>query len=173
MSLRGYWRTDSVRIACRPAIRITRLTTTARTGRRTKRSVNFMGVLPGPLAVFRLRRRVVGRLRRVVDLDRGARTKLENSGGHDLLAGLQALENGHLVAAPRAELHELLPNALVLRAVGALHRLDDVHRVAVRRVVDRRGGNRDDRRRGAEAHRGRDEHARLELRFRVREGGLD
>src|SRR5436309_12091117 len=42
MSLRGYWRTLSERIACNPAIRITRLTTIARTGRLTNRSVNFM-----------------------------------------------------------------------------------------------------------------------------------
>ena len=38
----GYWRTFRVRIACRPAMMITRLTTRARTGRRMKRSVNFM-----------------------------------------------------------------------------------------------------------------------------------
>src|SRR5205809_2327255 len=41
MSLRGYWRTLRERIACKPAIRMTRLTTMARTGRLTKRSVNL------------------------------------------------------------------------------------------------------------------------------------
>src|SRR5437763_944846 len=40
MSLRGYWRTLIVRIACKPAIRITKLTTNASTGRLMKRSVN-------------------------------------------------------------------------------------------------------------------------------------
>ena len=40
MSLRGYCLTLSARIDCSPAIRITRLTTIARTGRLTKRSVN-------------------------------------------------------------------------------------------------------------------------------------
>ena len=40
-SLRGYWRTWSVRIACRPAMMMTRLTTAASTGRRMKRSVMF------------------------------------------------------------------------------------------------------------------------------------
>src|SRR5947209_19469954 len=41
-SLRGYWRTLSERIACTPAITMIRLTTSARTGRRMNRSVNFM-----------------------------------------------------------------------------------------------------------------------------------
>src|SRR5712692_2694672 len=41
-SLRGYWRTLSERTACTPAITIRRLTTTARTGRRMNRSVNFI-----------------------------------------------------------------------------------------------------------------------------------
>ena len=40
MSLRGYCRTLSVFIACSPAIRMTKLITIARTGRRMKRSVN-------------------------------------------------------------------------------------------------------------------------------------
>src|SRR3989304_1178834 len=44
-SLRGYWRTLRVRIACSPAMRMSRLTTRARTGRRMKRSVNFIGQL--------------------------------------------------------------------------------------------------------------------------------
>src|SRR5438874_9359875 len=43
MSLRGYWRTLIVRIACKPAMRITKLTTSASTGRLMKRSVkDFM-----------------------------------------------------------------------------------------------------------------------------------
>ena len=42
MSLRGYCRTLSERIACNPAIRMTRFTTIASTGRLTNKSVNFM-----------------------------------------------------------------------------------------------------------------------------------
>src|SRR5579862_1712296 len=42
MSLRGYCRTLNERIAYNPAIRMTRLTTIASTGRFTNRSVNFM-----------------------------------------------------------------------------------------------------------------------------------
>src|SRR5438046_3277539 len=40
ISLRGYWRTLIVFIACKPAMRITKLTTSASTGRLMKRSVN-------------------------------------------------------------------------------------------------------------------------------------
>src|SRR5512135_3655491 len=44
LSLRGYCRTTRVRIAWNPAIRITRFTTRASTGRRMNRSVkDFMG----------------------------------------------------------------------------------------------------------------------------------
>ena len=46
MSLRGYWRTLSARIDWIPAMRMTRLTTIARTGRLTKRSVNFISCSP-------------------------------------------------------------------------------------------------------------------------------
>src|SRR2546421_11938613 len=42
----GYWRTLSVRIACRPAMMMTRFTTIARTGRLTKMSVNFNAASP-------------------------------------------------------------------------------------------------------------------------------
>src|SRR3954453_6130236 len=40
MSLRGYCRTFNVFIACNPAMRMTKLTTIASTGRLMKRSVN-------------------------------------------------------------------------------------------------------------------------------------
>src|ERR1700730_14747788 len=60
MSLRGYWRTLIVFIACKPAMRITKLTTSASTGRRIKRSVkDFMSILSGErtrLACWRWRR---------------------------------------------------------------------------------------------------------------------
>src|SRR3954467_9786819 len=47
----GYCRTLSDRIACNPAMMITRLTTMARTGLRMKVSVNFMA----PSAILRVR----------------------------------------------------------------------------------------------------------------------
>jgi hypothetical protein len=45
LSSLGYCRTVRLRIACRPAITMTRLTTIASTGRRMKMSVNFMARL--------------------------------------------------------------------------------------------------------------------------------
>src|SRR5512140_2221701 len=99
MSLRGYCRTLSERIDCRPAITITRLTTIARTGRLMKRSVNRMS------ALLRPRRGVVGRLDRVVDLDRRPRPQLEHARRHDLVARLDPRQDRHLVATRAAQLH--------------------------------------------------------------------
>src|SRR5688572_30999996 len=47
MSLRGYCRTLSDDIACKPAMTITKLTTSASTGRRMKRSVKPFMTAPG------------------------------------------------------------------------------------------------------------------------------
>src|SRR5437763_6874349 len=161
MSLRGNCRTESERTAWSPAMRMTRLTTMARTGRLMKRSVSFRVVVAWlrgceavgatrprndaasqpPLRVFRFRRRAVARLHRVVDRHRGAGPQLEHARGHHFLARLDAGEHGDLVAARAAELHELLAHAaiaLVRLRIG--HVLDDVHRVAERRVRD--GGSR-------------------------------
>src|SRR5574341_1246712 len=66
MSLLGNCRTLSDRIDWMPAMRMTRFTTTARTGRRTKRSVKDFFIS----AVLGLRGRAVGRLDAVVDEDR-------------------------------------------------------------------------------------------------------
>src|SRR4029077_4131954 len=85
MSLRGYCRTLSARIDCRPAMRITRLTTIARTGRLTNRSVKRIF-----LAVLRLRRRLVRRLNLVVDENGCAVAKLEHARGNDLFLRLDA-----------------------------------------------------------------------------------
>src|SRR5262245_4554239 len=152
MSLRGYCRTDSVRIDWIPAMRITRLTTIARTGRLMKRSVNFMG--PGsPSAVHGVRRRVVAGLRLVVDLDGRAVAQLEHPRGHDLLAGLEPREDRDLVAAAGPDLDELLAHALVgLAAVLVLQLRDDEDRVAVGSVIDRGRRDRDDVAGGAEVH---------------------
>src|SRR5215510_1294579 len=74
MSLRGYWRTLNARIDCSPAMRITRLTTIARTGRLTKRSVRRI------LTVLRLWRGLVCRLNLVVDENGCTVAKLEDTG---------------------------------------------------------------------------------------------
>src|SRR5450631_4205927 len=118
VSLRGYWRTDSERIDWTPAIRMTRLTTIARTGRRTKRSVKDF-----TLAVLRLRSRVVAGLDLVVDLDGGPVAQLEHAGRDHGLTRLDAGGHRHLVAAGGADLDELLAHtevALALRVLDLL-----------------------------------------------------
>src|SRR5215208_6101998 len=108
LSLRGYWRTFSVRIACTPAIRMTRFTTMAITGRRMKRSVSFMSWC----SCLLIRRLGVelrpGRLG-VVHRHRHAVAQLEGAGAHQRLAGRDAGHHGHEIAAPLAQAHELLP----------------------------------------------------------------
>src|SRR5215471_8220009 len=146
MSLLGNWRTESDRMAWTPAMRITRLTTIARTGRRMKRSVNFM------LAVLGLGSRVVRRLHLVVDQDRSAVAQLEDPRGHDFLAGLHTRGHCDLVAAGAAQLHELLAYAAVALAVGRLHFSDDEDRVAIGRVANGRRRKRDDRARRRQQH---------------------
>src|SRR6266403_3181157 len=86
ISLRGYCRTFRVLMACNPAIRITRLTTRASTGRRIKRSVMF----------FTAKRSTVGRLGRelglrrelVIDHDVHSIAQLEDAGAHHLFSCL-------------------------------------------------------------------------------------
>src|SRR5687767_10801645 len=113
MSLRGYWRTLSARMDCSPAMRMTRLTTMARTGRLTKMSVSFMTAS----VVLRLRRRVVGGLDGVVHVHGRAVPELEDARGHDLLARLHTGGHRHLVATAARQLDELLAHALVLLAL--------------------------------------------------------
>src|SRR5215469_8487328 len=83
ISLRGYCRTVSERIACRPAIRITRLTTIARTGRLTNRSVMRISV------VLWFWRGFVGGLNLVVDENGHAVPKFEDAGSDDLFIRLE------------------------------------------------------------------------------------
>src|SRR5260370_5063786 len=69
-SLLGYWRTLSERMAWIPAIRITRLTTIAITGRRMKRSVNFILLPFGESVVRRLGSQLRSGSERVIHRDR-------------------------------------------------------------------------------------------------------
>src|SRR5512137_990629 len=106
-SLRGYWRTLSERMAWSPAMTMARLTTTAMTGRLTKRSVKLMWGLPAS-AVDRPRVELRRRGLVVADHHRGAVAQLEGAGAHHPLAGLQAGDHRHQVAAPLPEPHEPL-----------------------------------------------------------------
>src|SRR5258708_965325 len=83
-------------MARRPTTRISRLTTAAKTGRRMKRSVNFIG---GPLLIDRLRRGVVGRHDAIVDGERHAVAQLDLARRYDRVAVCDALQDGDLIAA--------------------------------------------------------------------------
>src|SRR5580700_7875099 len=100
LSSLGYCRTLSDFIAWKPAMRITRLTTIARTGRRTKTSVNFMGAYASLVVASA----IVGAgcelgvdLHVVVHRHLGPVTQLEGAGAHDLLAGGDAVGDGDVV----------------------------------------------------------------------------
>src|SRR5262249_10613079 len=97
MSLRGYCRTLSARIDCSPAMRITRLTTIARTGRLTKRSVRRI------LIVLGLWRGFVARLDFVVHENGGTIAKLEGTGTDHLFSALDSGEDGDLITARRSK----------------------------------------------------------------------
>src|SRR4051812_941683 len=102
MSLRGYCRTLIVFIACKPAMRMTKLTTIASTGRRMKRSVNdFMSIL-------RVDRRWIDlRLRRqiVVDRYRHSVAQFEHAGAYDRFATFKAFVDRDEIAPRFAHAH--------------------------------------------------------------------
>src|SRR6185436_330469 len=89
LSRRGYCRTLSVRIACTPAMTMIRLTTTERTGRRTKMSVKRI-VGCGSVdwsAVLRIGSCRGRELDLVVHEDRRPVAQLEGAQRDDLLPG--------------------------------------------------------------------------------------
>src|SRR2546428_9673086 len=132
MSLRGYCRTLRARIDCRPAIRMTRLTTIARTGRLTNRSVRRI------LTILRLRSRFVTWLNLIVDENGRTVAKLEHTRTDGLFARLEAGQDRDLIAARGTELDKLLAHAAIGLTIRVLEVCDNEHRIAVRRVADRR-----------------------------------
>src|ERR1019366_8211346 len=143
LSLRGYCRTTRLRIAWTPAIRITRFTTRASTGRRMNRSVKDFMDAPGGSTVGRTGGHVVLR-RQVVVLDHGhAVAELEDAGADNTIPGLEAGLDTHEVAARAARPDELLPHRqLRLVVVFARLRLDHIDGVSVGSAQD--GGGRND-----------------------------
>src|SRR2546426_10303229 len=107
-SLRGYWRTFSERMACTPAMTMRRLMTIARTGRRMKRSVNFMRASFCFSPVHRRRRDLDLGSELVVHHHRRAIAQLEGAAAHDRLPGGEPGDHRHQVPTPLAETHELL-----------------------------------------------------------------
>src|SRR5580704_9712598 len=109
LSIRGYWRTFSVRIAWIPAMMMMRLTTIARTGRRMKTSVSFTAQ---PSPILGVRRKLGLRLNRVTFRDRRAIVKLEGTGRNDLLPRDEPVEHRDEIAAGFSKLDELLASDL-------------------------------------------------------------
>src|SRR2546426_6017580 len=166
MSLRGYCRTLSARIDCRPAMRMTRLTTIARTGRFTNRSVSLI------LTVLWLGSALVGRLNFVVYENRRTVAKLEHTGADDLFASLKARENCDLIATRRPELDELLAHAAIGLALLVLEVRDDEYRIAIWRIAD--GGTRKSYNRTTRAQENLrlNEHTGSQRALRVGQRGL-
>ena len=146
MSLRGYWRTDSERIDQQPRDQDHEVDDD-RQDRPPDEEVGELHQLSSGFGAG-----LFAGLDLVVHLDGGAVAELEDARGHDLLARPRAGDDGDLVAARAAELHELLPHAAVgRRRSGPSASRDDEDRVAVGRVADRRGRQRDDAARLARA----------------------
>src|ERR1051325_3018932 len=136
LSLRGYCRTVSVRIAWIPAMRITRFTTSASTGRRMKMSVKDFTSTIG-------RSRRLGTLRRqLVVLDHGhAIAQFEDAGTDDALACLEARFDAQKITLHPPGADELLAHGKprLARPGGGF---DHIDRLAVGRAEHRSGGDR-------------------------------
>src|ERR1035437_547890 len=172
LSLRGYCRTTRVRIAWTPAIKITRFTTRASTGRRMNRSVNFMEAARGS-TIGRVRRQVVLR-RQVVVLDyRHAVAQFEDAGTDNALAGLEARFDAHKISPRGPGADELLPHGQTrLSLVLTRLRFDHIHRVAVGRAQDRGGRDLQHRLLFRQEHFDAGKHARAQQLLRILERSL-
>src|ERR1041384_1624358 len=139
MSLRGYWRTLIVFIACNPAMRMTKLTTIASTGRLMKRSVNdFMSILGIDWLWIQLR---FGR-ELVVDRHRHSVAQFENTCADNGLAAFQAVSDRHKITARFADFHKLLPDRLrFFTGLVVFLFLDHENRIAKWRIGNGRAGN--------------------------------
>src|ERR1019366_6137381 len=115
--VRGYWLIGRLTSERSPSTRISRLTTLARTGRRMKMSVKFIACA---LVFLRSRVRAVGWLHRVVDRDRCAVLQFQLAAADDLLALLQTLQDGDLVAPRLACRHKDLFHNPLAAALGIL-----------------------------------------------------
>src|SRR5271163_4399141 len=135
---------------------MTRLTTIARTGRLTNRSVNFM---PTPhrdclalgrlnlvrlfLALIRFGIRIVAGLHAVVDLNGGAVPEPEDSRADNLVAGIDSRGDRNLIASAALDLYYLLFHSPICVAFGIFHLGYHIDGVAVRCVINRSCWQRD------------------------------
>src|SRR5437868_7587457 len=169
-SLRGYWRTLSERIACTPAITMMRLTTMARTGRRMKRSVNFIlcSAVDGVGGQFGGRREIVAHRHGA------AVAQLEGAARHDGFAGGEARSDRYQIAPALSEPHELLLGDEPGRLAGLRRRLfQREHRIAIGRVEDGGGRNHQHRTLLRREYLDVCEHAREQAAVGIGEDGAD
>src|SRR3954454_7717051 len=174
----GYCRIGSVVAARRPISRISRLTTTDRTGRLMKISVKRIAAISISLTckahdpampdhaatcTMSVARRLLRELRCRVGRNRHrrARLQLELADRDDLVAWLHALDDFDATFDPVAGLHESAHRALAGLAVGFLLLGYHERRVAVQRVVDCRLRHGDHGRLVREHHRGGHKHTGL------------
>ena len=140
MSLRGYCRTLSDEIACKPAIKITRLTTRARTGRRIKRSVK---VFTGRINCRTASGRTPVLARAVLSTTTFIPLRiLKTPVADDLFVRFQAFGHGHEIAAGLSGANELLAqDQAFLFGLLVLLFFNDEDRVPEGRVGDSRRRN--------------------------------
>src|SRR5258707_9334110 len=140
MSLRGYCRTFNVFIACNPAMRMTKLTTIASTGRLMKRSVNDViykfGIRASDfLSIWRFRIQFWFGCKIVVHGHSHSVAQLKESGAHKGLACFQSLRNRDEIATCFTDPRKLLPKHLrFLARLRVLLFLDHKNRIAVWRI---------------------------------------
>src|SRR5438105_13116846 len=123
MSLRGYWRTVSPPSPCRlgnkignnafdPAMRMTKLTTIASTGRLMKRSVNdFIGFLS--LRIYRGWISLWFGRELIVDRHRHPVAQCEYASAHNCFPRLQLIGNRYEIATVFVDAHKVLLDGLL------------------------------------------------------------
>src|SRR5712692_3065972 len=132
-SLLGDWRTLSERMAWIPAIRITKLTTIAITGRRMKRSVNFISLPFGESVVRRLGSQLGSGSELVVHRHRHTVAQFERAGADHGFAWGHPGDDRDEIPASLAESNELLVRDQGGLTARILLFLDRKNRVSVRR----------------------------------------
>src|SRR5947209_5547520 len=88
------------------------------------------------LAVLRLGTGTVFRLHRIVHLNGRTVAQPEHSGADNLIAGIDAGNDGDLIAARALDFHNLLPHSTIGVPFRVLHVGDHKYRVTVGRIVD-------------------------------------
>src|SRR5690242_13536917 len=125
------------------------------------------------LIVLRLWGWIVARLDLVVNSHCHTVAKLENAGGHYLIARIDARDYGNLVSSGAFHLYELLPDAAIGCAVRTFDIGDDENGIAEWRVADGRRGQRNHRALVTHSNVYLDEHPGAQLAARVSQSRLD